>query len=99
MIPKVIWGAAACGLLAALSFSSGAQAAMPVPGRKATTDLVAPAWGGCGAYGHRGPWGGCRPGGQWGGGYYRPYRPYQPYYYGPRSYHGPGHWGPRPYYW
>ena len=25
-------------------------------------------WGGCGPYGHRGPWGGCRRGGQWGGG-------------------------------
>ena len=25
------------------------------------------AFGGCGPYGHRGPWGGCRPGGQWGG--------------------------------
>ncbi|WP_128564977.1 GCG_CRPN prefix-to-repeats domain-containing protein [Methylobacterium crusticola] len=27
-------------------------------------------YGGCGPYGHRGPYGGCRAGGQWGG-YYR----------------------------
>lgn len=24
-------------------------------------------FGGCGPYAHRGPYGGCRPGGQWGG--------------------------------
>ena len=31
--------------------------------------------GGCGPYGHRGPYGGCRPGGQAG---YRPYGGYRP---------------------
>jgi len=41
--------------------------AMPVQqnlGGAAELTLVS---GGCGPYGHRGPWGGCRPGGGWGG--------------------------------
>ena len=48
--------------------------AMPIwrdPGVAAPVVMV---WGGCGPYGHRGPFGGCRPGGQWGGGWGpRPY--------------------------
>ncbi|MBV8564434.1 MAG: hypothetical protein JO163_18205 [Methylobacteriaceae bacterium] len=28
---------------------------------------ITPVFGGCGPYMHRGPYGGCRPGGQWGG--------------------------------
>jgi hypothetical protein len=44
--------------------------------------------GGCGPYAHRGPYGGCQPGGQWGfpGGGIRPsYSPYCPsgYHLGP----------------
>jgi hypothetical protein len=41
--------------------------------------------GGCGPYWHRGPYGGCQPGGQWGfaGGGIRPF--YQPYC--PPGYH------------
>ena len=56
---------------AALMFAvSGAQA-MPsadhAPGYSSPEITLVS--GGCGPYRHRGPWGGCRPGGQWG---YRP---------------------------
>lgn len=59
--------------------------AMPVAPQLDTTEIVK-VWGGCGPYGHRGPWGGCRRGGQWGGWrrpWYGPRPIYRPYYYRP----------------
>ncbi len=44
-----------------------------VPASAAPVDLdtsagqIIQVYGGCGVYGHRGPYGGCRPGGQFGG--------------------------------
>ena len=58
----------ALGLAAALGVAEPA-AAMPVaPVDNGASPLIQ-VYGGCGPYGHRGPWGGCRAGGQWGGGY------------------------------
>ena len=60
-------------LLAGLSFGTAARAddaAAPLDGIVANQNdapQIILAFGGCGPYGHRGPWGGCRPGGQWGG--------------------------------
>jgi hypothetical protein len=54
---------------AALTFAASAGQAMPLGG--ASSPHVTLVYGGCGPYGHRGPWGGCRRGGQWGGGYWR----------------------------
>jgi hypothetical protein len=65
----------------------------------------------CGPYGHRGPWGGCIPGGPLGAGNYYFLGPnyFSPWVYEglpdygeppqtaePRDY-GPGYWGTRPY--
>lgn len=52
----------------ALALSVGMSAAQAEPlaaytGNGASVILVS---GGCGPYGHRGPYGGCQPGGQWG---------------------------------
>ncbi|WP_442756472.1 GCG_CRPN prefix-to-repeats domain-containing protein [Methylocystis sp. JAN1] len=92
MIPKPLIGAAAFGVFTALPLAfDAAQAAMPVPAPPSEQGLIVQVWGGCGPYGHRGPWGGCRAGGQWGG-YYRPY-------YRPRPFYGHRYWGPRRYYW
>ncbi len=83
---KILSLAGAIGFGLALSLAApAAQAAMPAQATTASSDLVTQVWGGCGPYGHRGPWGGCRGGGQWGGGYYRPYRPY----YAPRPLYRP----------
>lgn len=42
--------------------------AMPLsPLDGASASHVTLVYGGCGPYRHRGPYGGCRPGGQWGG--------------------------------
>lgn len=96
MITRPLIGAAAFGVFMALPLAfDAAQAAMPVPAPQTEQGLVVQVWGGCGPYGHRGPWGGCRAGGQWGGGYYRPY--YARPFYGPRPYYGPRYWGPRRY--
>ncbi|QGM96269.1 GCG_CRPN prefix-to-repeats domain-containing protein [Methylocystis parvus] len=93
MIAKHMIGAAALGVFLGLPLTfNAAEAAMPVPTRPAEPGMVEQVWGGCGPYGHRGPWGGCRAGGQWGGGY-RPY--YARPFYAPR----PRYWGPRRYYW
>ncbi|WP_165490970.1 GCG_CRPN prefix-to-repeats domain-containing protein [Lichenihabitans psoromatis] len=57
--------------------------AMPIQhdlGADAAATLIS---GGCGPYGHRGPYGGCRPGGGWGG----------PGWGGP-GWRGPGWGGP-----
>jgi hypothetical protein len=67
--------------------------------------------GDCGPYGHRGPWGGCIPGGRYGGGNYYFLGPEynSPWeFLGPPTYgqaaegpqapdHGPRYWGTRPY--
>ncbi len=41
--------------------------ALPVPGLGAGDAQIIPVYAGCGPFGHRGPYGGCRTGGQWGG--------------------------------
>lgn len=56
----------AAGLFAALSFSAPAHAVSNVQKVEAGAPLVQ-VYGGCGPYRHRGPYGGCRPGGQAGG--------------------------------
>lgn len=48
--------------------------AMPVMRDPGVAAPIVKVWGGCGPYGHRGPFGGCRPGGQWGGGGWGPRR-------------------------
>jgi len=70
MRAKLIIGLALAGSLAA-----PAEAAMPVPSSSLDAPIVQ-VYGGCGPYGHRGPYGGCRRGGQWGG--YRWGRPCPP---------------------
>jgi opacity protein-like surface antigen len=55
------------GIILAVGLAIPAQAAMFVaPVEKANAPIVQ-VFGGCGPYGHRGPYGGCRAGGQWGG--------------------------------
>jgi hypothetical protein len=72
---KPALGLAALALMAGLSLAP-AQAAMPAsPGGLSDSPIVL-AYGGCGPYGHRGPYGGCRAGGQYGG--YRYGRPCPP---------------------
>ena len=66
----------AAGLIfgASTLVSGGASATplLPDSGIATAADLaqggghIIPVFGGCGPYRHRGPWGGCRPGGQWG---------------------------------
>jgi hypothetical protein len=51
---------------ALMGFGVEAQA-MPVQPAPSADPQIIQVFGGCGPYGHRGPWGGCRPGGQWGG--------------------------------
>lgn len=67
---------AACSLIGFANLLTGAAEAAPLmlDQSLAAVDVVSPdegnmirVYGGCGPYGHRGPWGGCRPGGQWGG--------------------------------
>lgn len=59
---------ATAGLAAAALLGFGFDArAMPVEAGLGTDPGIIQVFGGCGPYGHRGPWGGCRPGGQWGG--------------------------------
>jgi hypothetical protein len=58
----------------AFAFGPGAAQAMPLQKMDGVDAPVEKVYGGCGPYGHRGPWGGCRRGGQWGGwGWRRPY--------------------------
>ena len=55
-----------CSIPLALAFAMPAQAFPAIdstPTAQASIILVS---GGCGPYAHRGPYGGCRPGGQWG---------------------------------
>jgi hypothetical protein len=74
------------GLALAAGFAAPVHAAMPVaPGGSMESPVVL-AYGGCGPYGHRGPYGGCRAGGQWGG--YRWGRPCPPgFHLGPYGRH------------
>jgi hypothetical protein len=67
---------AAASLFGVVTLLSGCADAAPVAldqGLAAANALspdegnIIQVYGGCGPYGHRGPWGGCRPGGQWGG--------------------------------
>jgi hypothetical protein len=48
---------------------TGAATAAPLPlaGLDGPDAQIIQVYGGCGPYSHRGPYGGCRPGGQWGG--------------------------------
>jgi hypothetical protein len=61
------------GFVALISGAAGAAPAMLDQGLAAANTLSPDegsfirVFGGCGPYRHRGPWGGCRPGGQWGG--------------------------------
>ena len=66
------------GLALAAGLSAPAEA-MPITSAQPPEAPIVQAFGGCGPYGHRGPYGGCRAGGQWGG--YRLGRPC------PRGYH------------
>jgi hypothetical protein len=56
----------ALGFAAALG-SAVPASAMPVAPVGNGESGVIQVFGGCGPYGHRGPYGGCRTGGQWGG--------------------------------
>ena len=53
-------------LATALGFGSAAQAASVVDLDQSAGEIIQ-VYGGCGVYGHRGPYGGCRTGGQFGG--------------------------------
>jgi hypothetical protein len=61
------------GLALAAGLAAPAEAAMPVPAARRADAPIVQVFGGCGPYGHRGPYGGCRAGGQGGG--YRMGRP------------------------
>lgn len=50
-----------------LAIGAQAQAAMPVQSLANPGVDVLQVFAGCGPFGHRGPFGGCRPGGQLGG--------------------------------
>jgi hypothetical protein len=53
---------------AALTFAVSTVQAMPLSDVDGSSSPhVTLVYGGCGPYAHRGPYGGCRPGGQWGG--------------------------------
>ena len=68
-VKMMAMSALAAGLAFAPAASRAADIASPVDGIVAS-DAAPPiilAYGGCGPYAHRGPFGGCRPGGQWGG--------------------------------
>jgi hypothetical protein len=64
------------GLVLAVGLVAPVQAAMPVAPGGISNSAVIQVYGGCGPYGHRGPYGGCRAGGQGGG--YRWGRPCPP---------------------
>lgn len=64
MFKKLVSFAAAAALIAAVSSAQ----AMPVSGLEgAASPHVTLVFGGCGPLGHRGPYGHCRAGGQFGG--------------------------------
>jgi hypothetical protein len=49
------------------SCAASAQAAPVIPADVGAQTPIVKVFQGCGPYGHRGPMGRCRPGGQWGG--------------------------------
>jgi hypothetical protein len=85
--------AGALGLTLGLMAGMPNAQAMPIGDVGSGDAHVILVYGGCGPYGHRGPFGGCQPGGQWGfaggqwGGGIRPF--YGPYggAYCPPGYH------------
>jgi hypothetical protein len=75
-------------LAAAALLGFGVQArAMPIQSEALASDTgqIIQVYNGCGVYGHRGPWGGCRPGGQ-AGGYNRASCPWG-YHVGPHGHY------------
>jgi hypothetical protein len=67
-------GLIATALGATLMIGVSSAGAVPLANLDgASSPHVTLIYGGCGPYGHRGPWGGCRAGGQWGGGWRGPY--------------------------
>lgn len=50
-----------------VGLAAPAYAAMPTTSLETPSAPIVQVFGGCGPYGHRGPYGGCRAGGQWGG--------------------------------
>jgi hypothetical protein len=80
------------GFVILFSGAAGATQAMLDQGLAAANTLspdegsIIRVFGGCGPYGHRGPWGGCRAGGQWGGYGWRSCPP--GFHIGPRGRHG-----------
>lgn len=70
------------GVIAAVFLAEPASAAPMAAEGLAVPSPIVKVYGGCGPYGHRGYWGHCRRGGQWGG-------------WGPRRICPPGwHFGP-----
>jgi hypothetical protein len=69
MLKTLMPAALAAGLAAPLALSLATPAAaLPLAGAVAPGAApIVQVYGGCGPYGHRGPFGGCRTGGQWGG--------------------------------
>jgi hypothetical protein len=65
MLKSLIVAGALVGTLGLMGGMPGAQA-MPVGNIDSGDAQVILVSGGCGPYWHRGPYGGCRPGGQWG---------------------------------
>jgi len=57
-------------IAAAVALSAVAAQAMPFGGNQTQDSLVVPVAGGCGAGFHRGPYGGCRANGYYGGRYW-----------------------------
>lgn len=74
-------------VLTALAPLAGRASPVPALTAPATDSAIVQVYGGCGGYGHRGPYGGCRPGGQFSG--YGPgYAPgYGPGYACPPGWH------------
>jgi hypothetical protein len=58
---------AALVTFATLGLTAQANATMPTQPIGTFGGEIIQVYGGCGPYGHRGPYGGCRTGGQWGG--------------------------------
>jgi hypothetical protein len=69
---RISLSAATLGLGLAFAFAPTTSYAMPAASVNAVVQApIEKAYGGCGVYGHRGPYGGCRAGGQAGGWRYR----------------------------
>ena len=64
MLKAVIFTAMSLATLIPLEASAASLPLTSSPTPNAGIELM---YGGCGVYAHRGPYGGCRPGGQYGG--------------------------------